>query len=206
MNIQGKAISKRAAQTGPSVDERNRGQSLVEVALALPFLLILFLGMVEVGWYMYAANIVHNTAREGARVAAKENVLDPKTIQDWASLVLTDVIKSTSNDYISPNSTNDTVIVTRATSNSQGSLTYCESMSAVWPDTGSPGPDTSRVSCADLQAKIIQMGVDLGGSFGTDDFIVVEYFHHHDPLFGLTVVAPQGLTLYSYSIMRIIGQ
>ncbi len=44
-----------------------QGQSLVEIALILPVLLILFLGVAEVGFFFYAHVQVANAAREGAR-------------------------------------------------------------------------------------------------------------------------------------------
>jgi len=179
---------------------------MVEVAVTLPFLLVLFLGMVEVAYYMYATITVHNVAREAARVAAKESPYDPKPINQWATLVISDVVQSAMGSYLQPTSADDTVIVTRATADDTGALTYCESLSASWPADGNPGPDSTRLSCDQIQAMIAQMPGDLGSGFESDEFIVVEYFHHHYPIIGLTVVAPQGITLYSYSVMRIIGQ
>ena len=44
-----------------------RGNSLVETALVLPSLLILFLGIVEVGFLLFSHVQVTNAAREGAR-------------------------------------------------------------------------------------------------------------------------------------------
>jgi Flp pilus assembly protein TadG len=44
-----------------------RGTALVEVTLVLPVLLILFLGIVEVGFLLLAHVQVANAAREGAR-------------------------------------------------------------------------------------------------------------------------------------------
>lgn len=44
-----------------------RGNSLVETALILPVLLILFLGIVEVGFFLFAHVQVANATREGAR-------------------------------------------------------------------------------------------------------------------------------------------
>jgi Flp pilus assembly protein TadG len=44
-----------------------QGQSLVEIALILPALLILFLGIAEVGFYLFAHIQVANATRAGAR-------------------------------------------------------------------------------------------------------------------------------------------
>jgi Flp pilus assembly protein TadG len=45
------------------------GQSLVEFALVLPFLLALILGMVEFGWILNGKITLTSAAREGARTA-----------------------------------------------------------------------------------------------------------------------------------------
>ena len=43
-----------------------RGQSLIEMALLLPFLLVLILGGVDIGRLFFAKTVVTNAAREGA--------------------------------------------------------------------------------------------------------------------------------------------
>jgi Flp pilus assembly protein TadG len=48
---------------------RERGQSLVEFALVIPVLLLLFMGILDFGRAIYAYNTLSNAAREGARVA-----------------------------------------------------------------------------------------------------------------------------------------
>jgi hypothetical protein len=46
------------------------GQSLTEVALVLPLLVLLLMGLVEFGFLLYAHNQVANAAREAARAAS----------------------------------------------------------------------------------------------------------------------------------------
>ena len=46
---------------------RERGQSLVETAIALPLVLLLLMGIMEYGWYFYNQLNVENSSREGAR-------------------------------------------------------------------------------------------------------------------------------------------
>lgn len=45
------------------------GQSLVEFALILPFLMAIILGMIEFGWILNGKITLTSAAREGARVA-----------------------------------------------------------------------------------------------------------------------------------------
>lgn len=55
-----------------------RGQSMVEFALAIPFLLLVLLGIVYFGKYFYVAQNVVYAAQEGARMAARvPNLKDP---------------------------------------------------------------------------------------------------------------------------------
>jgi Flp pilus assembly protein TadG len=50
--------------------QRRRGVATVELAVVLPFLLILLLGIWEVGRLVQISQIVNNAAREGARKAS----------------------------------------------------------------------------------------------------------------------------------------
>jgi Flp pilus assembly protein TadG len=52
--------------------QRRRGQSMVEMALILPAILLLFLGIIDFGWYLYNYVSLDNAARRGAEQAAKE--------------------------------------------------------------------------------------------------------------------------------------
>ncbi|MFZ5595960.1 MAG: TadE family protein [Bacillota bacterium] len=47
----------------------NNGQAMVELALVLPILLVLFMGVVEFGRIFHSYLIITNASREGARVA-----------------------------------------------------------------------------------------------------------------------------------------
>jgi hypothetical protein len=51
--------------------KRSQGQSLVELALTLPILLIVLLGLVEVGFALRAYLVVTNVSREAARFASR---------------------------------------------------------------------------------------------------------------------------------------
>jgi Flp pilus assembly protein TadG len=59
------ASSKRRDTT------RERGQSLAEVAMLLPFFLVLIVGVIEIANGLNAYMTVVNTARDGARLASK---------------------------------------------------------------------------------------------------------------------------------------
>ena len=52
---------------------RQSGQALVEMAFVIPLLLVLALGVIEVGRYAYIAILVGNAARAGAAYGAQSN-------------------------------------------------------------------------------------------------------------------------------------
>jgi Flp pilus assembly protein TadG len=56
-----------------------RGQSLVEFALALPVLLVLLLGLADFGRAFYYTSTIANAARAGAEYAARATVASPNT-------------------------------------------------------------------------------------------------------------------------------
>ncbi len=63
-------------KTKRKLDAPSKGQSLVEFALVMPFLIFLIMGIFDLGWAVYANNSVALAAREGARtgiVASKSD-------------------------------------------------------------------------------------------------------------------------------------
>jgi Flp pilus assembly protein TadG len=62
-----------------SLPRENRGQALLEFALILPILLLLVLGIIEFGRAWNLAQLMSDTAREGARRAV---VADPSITED----------------------------------------------------------------------------------------------------------------------------
>jgi Flp pilus assembly protein TadG len=52
---------------------RRRGLAAVEMALLLPLLLLLLLGLIEYGWVFFALHVTSSAAREGCRVAVTQS-------------------------------------------------------------------------------------------------------------------------------------
>jgi hypothetical protein len=68
-----------------------RGQTLVEFALALPILVLLLVGLFDLGRAVFAFNTVSNAAREGARIAIidqNESDIDTRAMQRGVTLGL----------------------------------------------------------------------------------------------------------------------
>jgi len=55
---------------------RSRGQALVEFALVIPVLILIFMGLFDFGRAVFAWNSLSNAAREGARVAIVDQNTD----------------------------------------------------------------------------------------------------------------------------------
>lgn len=69
-------------------DAGDRGQSLVEFAIALPVLLAIVIGIFEFGMAWNQRQVITNAAREGARVAVLENK-DGGDVEDAVANYLT---------------------------------------------------------------------------------------------------------------------
>lgn len=69
---------------GPRDPNRERGANLVELALILPFLLLLIAAIADFGRAFNSYIVIHNAAREGARYAARTihtTAIDPFILQ-----------------------------------------------------------------------------------------------------------------------------
>ena len=60
----------------PGRRRRQHGQSLVEFALVFPIIMLLIMAFMEVGRAVFAFNTIANAARQGARVAAVNQLAD----------------------------------------------------------------------------------------------------------------------------------
>jgi hypothetical protein len=62
--------------TGLGLRRREQGQSLVEMALVAPILILMFIGVVEVGWALRGYLTLLNASREAARFVARGRYVD----------------------------------------------------------------------------------------------------------------------------------
>lgn len=58
------------------MNHKSRGQSMVEMALTLPILLLVLAGMLEVGWYFNVKLNFLDASREGGRIAADGSLIN----------------------------------------------------------------------------------------------------------------------------------
>ena len=68
--------SGRRRPGAPRGGRRSVGQSLVEFALVFPIIILLIMAFMEIGRAVFAFNTIANAARQGARVAAVNQLAD----------------------------------------------------------------------------------------------------------------------------------
>ena len=61
---------------------KKQGQTMVETALAIPFLMLMLLGVIYFGYYFYIANIVSFAAQQGAITAGSTPDLQDSSVRD----------------------------------------------------------------------------------------------------------------------------
>jgi len=74
-------ISSRSGRKGQrAIQDPQSGQSLLEVAVMLPFLLLLLIGVIEMGRYAYIGILIGNAARAGAAYGVQSLVQSVDTV------------------------------------------------------------------------------------------------------------------------------
>jgi hypothetical protein len=185
---------------------------MVELALALPVLLIMFLGLVELGFLMRAHLVVVNACREAARFGSRGTFTD----EEIAGRAI-DTISPTDereNDllpiqFAGPDA-NTQIVVTRFRVPAKGAAVYNPSYitgtlgleSEIDPDAYALKlkEETDKFN-ADLENDKSVKAVPTG-----QDVIVVEIFYYHYEVLHAPIVEwffPDPMVVYSRTVMRI---
>jgi hypothetical protein len=177
-----------------------RGQSLAELALVMPLLLMILVAMVEVGWAMRSHLVVTTASREAARFAARR-VFDYPEIEEVAEVALLSL-----NPVYDGADADATIIITKVQIDAAGNWTI---------DGGQPYVDGDLpVESTMGTAEYDQIGADNvvfnaahSGIDSENNVVVVEVFYDHDLLLGSRIasgwIGLGPLRLYSRSISRI---
>ena len=177
-----------------------RGQSLAELALVMPLLLMILIAMVEVGWAMRSHLIVSTASREAARFAARR-VFDYDEIDEVAEVALLSL-----NPVYEGAGANATIIITKVQIDPDGDWTIDGGQPYVKGDL----PVESTMGAEDYT----QIGDDNQifndahpGINSENNVVVVEVFYDHELLLGARIagdwIGLGPLRLYSRSISRI---
>lgn len=123
------------------------GQSLLEFALMLPVLVLLLLGVIEIGRYAYLAILVGNAARAGAAYGAR----NPTTANDTNG-----IIQAADNDFQNNGPSVGTLNVTSEWNNNCG----CD-------NGGTVTPISCTTACSAGEHLVVTLSVTASGTFNS---------------------------------------
>jgi Flp pilus assembly protein TadG len=135
------------------------GQTLVEVALTLPLLLLLTLGVIEVGRYAYISILIGNAARAGAAYGAQSG----GTSTDTAGITL-----AADNDFKNNGQNLSKLTVTSVVScgcDNAGTLTVDYTSAATCSDGTNPALAATIAACVPGGHWVAMVAVNGSGTF-----------------------------------------
>ncbi|MFP4346620.1 MAG: TadE family protein [Anaerolineales bacterium] len=203
---------------------KREGQGIVEFALVLPFLLLLIIGMVDVGYAFYDYMELVGANREGVRLGSRGRFEDPSIATRVVNAGgILEVGGEPKSKYITsgPNS-NFGLIITRFPIDVDGSLDYAGVTRFVTGtltlDDGSRRPIVEADSRIDDAAAYESVHGDITGKINErrvaedyepqeSEIIVIETFYAHEPFFPTfmdLLQMPSPLTLYQSAGMRVM--
>lgn len=202
-----------------------RGQALVEMALLLPILLLLFAGLIELGFSFYDYLVVVNAAREGARYGAKMPDYTDDDVADItmrAAASLSEFVLGEAPDPREVNPGRASVIITRLnapipetdeeyTYYIESQRTFGKADLSETEQAALEGPiHKTRLTEGELESVANEVTEALTGVTFMQDaqFIVVEVMYDHSQvikLFKIGDIIPDPVALSSMTMMRVIA-
>lgn len=181
INERGTAAMARAGTCRSLRNLHQQGQSLVELALVTPFLMLFILGIFEAVNAFSAYLTLTNASREGARLAARGNLFESAQV-----LLVTQEHASTL-DLVGSGS----VLLTKVRSDPLSFTVARESLL---------GSEASRFSEVDLRDLERQLTLSEPDYLRKEEFVVLEVFYTHRTVTGFISVM---LPMYVYTIMQV---
>lgn len=154
------------------------GQSLVELALVLPLLLLLALGVFDFSRAIQANNIISNMSREGANLASRSTILPQQIMSSLASTAQPLAM-----------STNGAMYMTQVTGGVNGVPTV-QPPQSVWGNTS--GGLNSRINLTNVAPTLGTITMAEG-----DSVYIFEVIYRYNSLF----IPSYSSTLYSVTIL-----
>jgi hypothetical protein len=208
-----------------------KGQSLVEMALALPLLLLMFAGLIEIGAALRNYLVVVNANREGTRLAARgrwfdsdqdrqalfERVIAAAGVDQRSDGTLVQFLRPQAIDDMPANTTIRMYYVEVPDQIDEvGGLTD-EPVEIHGPwYTGTLHLDREGIDVAEEAARAKAENTAFNKQYfideklldipSEDNFVLVEVWYEHEQLLKLpifTAILPEEFTLYSHSTMRV---
>jgi hypothetical protein len=195
---------------------KSTGQSLVEVAIALPILLIIFSGLVEFGFMLNHYVSLTDATRETARYFANFDPFNADGTDNYDTFYLYGAgylkgklepdmdlevgTEAQSSRRIMLDPTADDIVISV--------FSICDgSVVARYPTAGDyrwTGNHTSRFTNAEIESRLEQARVDQHAP--ATGVLLVEVFYDYDMVLALpwiTAIVPNPVPLHSYTIMPL---
>ena len=197
--------------TGMRTGRKQAGQSMVELALLLPFLLLLLVATVEAGFALRDYLMLQSVNREGVRWAARTPPGEEyrEHFYDEGIPGVFDRIRIAA-DNAGLRAEDVNVVFTH--------IYILDGDPEIYQEVFPPGfmyPSTSyddRMSDlaqenADKAASVNAIRLEEGYEPLSNEVIVIETFYRHETVWGFDIVGPFGedWTMYALSTMRLIG-
>jgi hypothetical protein len=187
----------------PGKRPSTRGQSLLEFALALPVLLILFLGLIELAMAMRAQLVLTNANREAARYASHGAFTDEQVVERTL-FAFADQLPV---ELSGPDANTGIIITHFHIPSGDGEPTYEEPyITGTLTYTNGAGNVIDTPSQIEPASYAQQLKQQNQGFFTTNDVVLVEtYYQHHQVLHAPLVewFIPEPIVLYRRTAMRI---
>ena len=173
---------------------KEKGQGLVEFALIVPFLLVLIVGIVEMGVILNRQITVINAAREGARFGAYGAEAD--SIYSQTLLATSQMFEFTEENAV--------VTIIHAETNLDGTG-FAEWITNTHPITATVPYVTQLRVLAELQEGIAS--VDFEDKVGNLKLVVVDVRYDHESMLGLPFVGALAdrIPISSWTVMRVFA-
>jgi Flp pilus assembly protein TadG len=183
-----KKVLASSSANQESARHQERGQSLIEIALTLPLLVLLLVGLVEVAFVARTYLVLLEATREGARLGARGAANFDN------SEILALVQQNLSREGLSTATGLADVIIVRADVGPGAVVSQYDAYSMLGGGRAahlSPSTLLSRLAAGDPQTRLIG----------------VEIYYNQRSLLGFPLISdifPDPLVLHAYSIMRVL--
>lgn len=177
-----------------SVTSRSQsGQTMLELALLLPFLLLLLFGVIEMGRYMYISILVANAARAGAAYGATHP-------GDVFAAGYGGIATAADNDFISNGEGTSTTTKTKTGTVTTANLTVTATVSCGCDSSGTVTNYFNGASCQSLSQSTIDSDCANPGHWVQT--VSVTASGTYNALFGYPFV-PKSLHISRTAVMRV---
>jgi hypothetical protein len=185
-----------------------RGQGLVEMTLALPVLLIMLLGLVELGFLLHAYIVLYNADREATRFAVR-GTFTPEEIAERAMTSISEQLPA----ELEGADANTAILITQlyipADKDDFATVELYWHAGISVTSRFVPQDHANKIKLDNDLFNQEVMDAELGLGPTSQEVVIVEMFHNHDQVLHAPFVEwvfPDPMEVYAWTIMRVLEQ